>query len=385
MSAFVRQVAVQALNRGEFATAERSALSLLAQHPDDADALLLAGVAAAGMGRLRDAIARLEQSVRIAPTNVEALAQLARCLSLIGRLADAEAQADQAMACTPQDALTLDTLGVVYSRGNAHLKACTAFRGAIALAPEQAAYQFNLASSLKFLGEFDVAEQAYEACLTADPEFWKAHSGLAQLHVQTPARNHLPRLQALMPKAKTRTAQVHLRQALAKEFEDLGDIAVAFSHLRFGKAAKRSGQPYSFDDDARLLDRIERLFAEPSAPSTQGHDNREPIFIVGMPRSGTTLVERILSSHPDVHSAGEVQNFARVIKQLSGTRSRDIADDETLERAIRVDRGQIGTAYLESTRPATGHTPHFIDKLPMNFLYVGFIARALPNAKIIAL
>ena len=117
----------------------------------------------------------------------------------------------------------------------------------------------------------------------------------------------------------------------------------------------------------------------------EGHANCEPIFVVGMPRSGTTLVDRILSSHSTVSSAGELQNFGVVLKRASGSQTPHMLDAETIAAATGLDWARVGAAYVESTRPGTGHRLHFVDKLPHNFLYAGFIARALPNAKIICL
>ena len=111
----------------------------------------------------------------------------------------------------------------------------------------------------------------------------------------------------------------------------------------------------------------------------------EPIFIVGMPRTGTTLVERILSNHPAVFAAGELTNFALELKRAAATPSNRVLDAETLAAAARVDPRALGEAYVASTRPRTGHTPRFIDKMPLNFFYAALIQRALPNAKIICL
>jgi hypothetical protein len=104
-----------------------------------------------------------------------------------------------------------------------------------------------------------------------------------------------------------------------------------------------------------------------------------------MPRTGTTLTERILTSHSCVFSAGELKNFSLSLKRASGSRSNVVLDTETLRQGMEVDFESLGKSYLDSTRPATGHTPHFTDKLPLNFLYIGFIHLALPDAKIICL
>ena len=126
------------------------------------------------------------------------------------------------------------------------------------------------------------------------------------------------------------------------------------------------------------------LFAR-VANTAGGCDNREPIFIVGMPRTGTTLVEQILGGHSQVYAAGELLNFPQPVKRLSGTASADVLDIETLERATQLDMASLGAHYIDSTRPRTGHTTHFIDKLPLNFMYLGLIKLALPNAKLICL
>jgi hypothetical protein len=104
-----------------------------------------------------------------------------------------------------------------------------------------------------------------------------------------------------------------------------------------------------------------------------------------MPRTGTTLVERILSSHPDVFAAGELSNLGLVLKRMAQTPSNRVLDPETLTKGVTLDAARLGEEYVESTRPRTGHTPHFIDKMPHNFFYAALIHRALPNAKIICL
>ncbi len=116
-----------------------------------------------------------------------------------------------------------------------------------------------------------------------------------------------------------------------------------------------------------------------------GCPSREPIFVVGLPRSGTTLVERILSAHSQVQSAGELQNFGVALKRAAATPSNRVLDPQTIEQGTHCDFAAVGQRYVDSTRPLTGSTPHFVDKLPLNFFYIGFIHFALPNAKIVCL
>jgi hypothetical protein len=147
------------------------------------------------------------------------------------------------------------------------------------------------------------------------------------------------------------------------------------------KAAKRA----SFGD---VMEEYRAAFAaaEESAGAprvTGGHDSAEPIFIVGMPRTGTTLVDRIISSHPDVMSAGELGNFSALAHGLLGLKELD--DARMLARAGDLDLARLGKAYVDSTRPLTGKTAHFIDKMPVNFLNAALILKALPNARVVCL
>jgi hypothetical protein len=125
--------------------------------------------------------------------------------------------------------------------------------------------------------------------------------------------------------------------------------------------------------------------AERFVRPTPGFASGEPIFVVGLPRSGTTLVERILSSHSQVLSAGELPNLGICLKRAAATPSNRVLDPETIERGVDCDLAAVGRHYVESTRPTTGSKPRFVDKMPLNFFYIGFLRLALPNAKIVCL
>ncbi len=373
-----------ALARGDWPMTQQLASSRLNSEPNDFFAQFACGMALMELGQLLGAEQYLRSAVALAPTQAEFRAQLARVLVLLQRLPEAVQVADAALALHPRAAQTLDTLGVVYSRANAHDRAIELFRHAIAVTPGVAAHYYNLAVSLTFSGQIDAAEQAYETLLRLQPRFWRAHTALSQLRRQTLERNHIARLNALLASAgDDPAAVVHLNHALAKEYEDLGDYPRAFAHLQAAKVERRARSGYSIARDQDLFEALMAGVPDPLPPPEGLPD--EPIFVIGMPRSGTTLVERILSSHPDVHSAGELQNFGVTLKRASGSATRYLLDLDTLARLQEADWPALGAAYLASTRPGTGHTPRFVDKLPHNFMYAGFIAKALPHARIICL
>jgi tetratricopeptide (TPR) repeat protein len=342
---------------------------------------------AAAQGRFAEAIAAIERALTAAPARADYHAHYARCLALMKSEPAARAAAERAEALNPPDALTHDTIGVVWSRLNEHERAVRAFERGVAAAPAKPDFHYNLASSLRILGRFEEAEREYETVVRLAPRFYRAHSALADLRKQTREHNHIERLTALLSGVGTDPdGELHLRHALAKELEDVGDYAAAFAHLAAGKAKKRRTLDYSIALDEALFAATERTFdARRFAAAKPGYDSAEPIFVVGLPRSGTTLVERILSSHTQVHSAGELQNFGVAVKRAAGTPSKRVLDVETIERGADCDPAAIGHRYIDSTRPNTGRTPRFVDKMPLNFFYLGFIALALPRAKIVCL
>ena len=342
---------------------------------------------AAAAGNFRKACELIERALHLDDSRSEYHAQLARCLAMLKREPEARKAAERALELEVKGALIFDTLGVVYSRLGEHGRAAELFQRAVAEQPRNASFQYNLAASLRFLGHFDAAEQAYEAAIAASPSLYRAHSALAELRTQSAEHNHIERLLELLEHAGPDVdAELHLCQALAKEYEDLGMFDAAFEYLARGKAKKRASLDYSIAEDQRLFEAVETAFDEASLQGVSaGYANDEPIFVIGMPRSGTTLIERVLSSHPEVLSAGELQNFAICLKRATGTVSNRVLDEATLASGRRVDAARLGQAYLESTRPMTGRLRHFVDKMPLNFLYLGFIHLALPQAKIVCL
>ena len=377
-----------AFNQREWRRAQDISTRLLPLAPQHAGTYYMAGIAHLELQQLPPAVEYLRRATILEPARADFAVQFAKALAVAHLSRDAKAAADHALALAPVDANTLDTLGVIYTQVGDYPSAVKAFRRATEATPSQPSYHYNLATSLIAAGQIDNAEVEIEACLALDPRYWRAHLTLAQLRRWTPDDHHVARMQALLAQvgddSRDSSALICLNMALAKEYEDLADYPSAFGHLVRGKSAGTASRSYSTARDEALFAAITESFPSPQDAST-GCMTSEPIFIIGMPRSGTTLVERIISSHPDVQSAGELLNFGMSLKHASGSRTPPLIDVDTIVLARQIDWQKLGDTYLASTRPATGNSPHFIDKLPHNFLYAGFIASALPNAKIVCL
>jgi tetratricopeptide (TPR) repeat protein len=379
--------AERAVNARDYRRAHELCLRILVRAPEFADAFFLLGIIAAEHGNFAKAADVIGRALRLDAQRAEYHAQLGRCLLALDQPREALEATAHALALRPRDALTLDTIGVVMSRAGAYEESLDPFRRAVALDAGKAPYFYNLGASLQFVGDFTAAESAFRSALALDRNFHKAWSSLGQVSSQPFTANELAYLEAMLSARDVSVeAELHICHALARYYEHLGDYARSFRYLERGKLRKRASIDYSIDMDLALFEAAQRLcsadfLSQPEA----GHDCAEPIFIVGLPRTGTTLVERILSSHPQVYSAGELTNFSLALKRATGTTSSFVLDVATLDAAVRVDSRQLGRDYVDSTRPRTGHTPRFIDKMPLNVLYAGLISRALPRAKIICL
>jgi tetratricopeptide (TPR) repeat protein len=370
-----------ALARGEFQAAFAAAERWRTEAPEEAEAHFLAGIGAASLGKVTAGITLIEAAVEHDPQG-EYHAQLARLYTLVRR-DDAAARALRAAETSPPaDALGRDTMGCVYTRLGDHAASVPHFAEAVRLAPSNSAFRYNHAAALSFVGRQEEAEQALEALIALVPADARAHHLLAGLRRQTPDRNHVERLGAAREAARAPRDRLLLGYALAKELDDLADPQRAFAILAETNAGHRATLPYRFADDAAVFDAVEAAWLRAASANASDRPGAAPIFIIGMPRTGTTLVDRILSSHPEVESAGELQAMPLAVKAAAGTRSRTVLDPETIHAAASADPGAIGRDYLAR---AAAHVPggkaRFVDKFPGNFFYAGVIARALPHGR----
>lgn len=381
----------RALGRGDLGVAESLAASVVAAFPEDAEGRFLLGMARAEAGRVSAGVADIARAIAIEPCGGWR-AQLARFQVMLRQDGAAAETLAAAEAALPDDALGRDTMGCVYARLGEHAASVPHFREAVRLAPGNASFRYNLAAALNFIGDVTGAEAAAEALLALDPDHARGHHLLAGLRKVTEQRNHVAALEAALERSGKSEgggdARLLLGYALAKELEDIGREEDAFARLAAANAGHRARLPYTFARDAANFDAIEQTLPQVMALPVQGAPQDAPIFVIGMPRTGTTLVDRILSSHPEVWSAGELQAMPLAVKRAAGTQSRMVLDAETVEAAAaNADLGAIGRDYLLRARSHAGarEAGRFTDKFPGNFQYAAFIARALPQAKIVCL
>jgi tetratricopeptide (TPR) repeat protein len=308
-------------------------------------------------------------------------------LMALGRRPDAFAAAADAERCAPANPAILDAAGTLYSFGGAHRRALAAYDRAVALAPRNPQFLYNRATVRRFLGLLAEAEADYDLVIALKPTDFEAYKNRADLRTQTAARNHVAELESVIsgPIADWQ-GEVQLRYALAKEYEDIGDYPQSFEQLSRGAQKRREHLRYDIANDVATVQWIIDAYPEvPAAPRDASEE--APIFIVGLPRSGTTLAERILGSHSEIYAAGELDCFALALVAAVRTRTgrAQMPRQELVAHSAAVDFAALGRDYLRRAREVSPSSGRFIDKMPLNYLYCGLIRRALPNAKLVHL
>jgi tetratricopeptide (TPR) repeat protein len=243
------------------------------------------------------------------------------------------------------------------------------------------------AQILTYLGRFQAAEQDLQYCLRRAPEIAQAWWLVSRLRKQSKDANHVDRLRRLLAAPGKRPDEVALlAYALHKELDDIGDCAGAGEALTLACRAKRSTLKYQSEESRWLVDALIALPTRTGDMRTPGESDagRVPIFIVGMHRSGTTLLEQLLDGHGDIHGVGELYDFTSQMRWATDYHCRGVIDETLVRKAAAgVDYAAVGQGYLQKMEWRLGKERFFTDKLPSNFLNIGFICQALPQAKIL--
>lgn len=237
---------------------------------------------------------------------------------------------------------------------------------------------------LTYLGRFREAEQDVARALKRAPEIAQGWWLQAALRRQQPTSHHVDAIKAQLQRPGRSAADVALLGfALHKELDDLGDTQGAWQALMLGCRAKRSTLQYETGESYRLMQAL-AAFTPPPTPAT-GNAGATPIFIVGMHRSGTTLLEQMMDGSPHVRGIGELYDFTSAMRHATDHHCRGVIDTTIVERAQRADLAAAGQRYLDGIAWRLQGEAFFTDKLPSNFLNIGFIAAALPQARILHL
>lgn len=331
------------------------------------------------------AVSTIKRALDIAPDESQNIAQYCQCLLGDGQLTELSKVIKRARDMVIDDIWALNILGVACFAINYHDFAIHFFNLAFKQEPQNARFLYNIAISQLILGNTEIAAQQLNEIIRKHPDYAQAYWTRSNLSRVSVDRNFISSLTRLTKDAQIKPSGMsYIYFALGKEYEDIEDFDAAFLAYKKGSDIKRSQIDFSMDHETDYFDNISSLLDESwYQQAGAGTDNMEPIFILGMPRTGTTLVDRIISQDASVLSAGELNTFSLSINRVAHLPLLEKANKKVIPAAARMDPARLGQEYISSTRFKTGATRHFTDKTPQNFLYLGLIAKALPNAKII--
>lgn len=358
-------------------------------YPEYAPGWHTSSLLALQINRPKTALAAIDKALAAQPETVDWLLQKGACLLKLARFDELNALLEKLCGSRFKTAYQYSAIGMLLSEVGKRESAVPYYEKATRVEPGEAKHYFNLACLQRSLGQIGPAESNFVKTIELDPQAYEAYKLRSDLRRQTEEDNHVKALQALLadgiddPRGKA-----HVCYALAKELEDLERYDSSFDALQEGAALRRGLMRYEVQRDLDTITAIQNTFdAGVFDNGGGGFDNAEAIFVLGMPRTGTTLVERILASHGDVIAAGELNNFAMVLTSLlhRSNEGQKLDRNQMVALSARLDFAALGESYLQSTRPFTGNSERFIDKMPLNYLYVGLIHLALPKAKIINL
>ena len=336
------------------------------------------------LGRWPEALAGYDAVLRLEPGHVPSLNNRGIVLSRLGRHAEALAGFEAALAIDPGDTFALNNRGEELQKLSRPHEALASYDAAIAKAPGSAEAHGNRGYLLGQLGRNDEAVTALECAVALEPSNPRFYQHLAPLRRFSPGDPILVRMQALAarPADLSTNGRVELSFALAKALGDTGEHEAVFEQLALANRLKRA--TFQYDQSAALdeLERIGRLFGEDfqARMAGAGDPDPTPILVVGMPRSGSTLVEQILASHPGAFGAGERTDLDDAIERaLQGPRGFP----EAAARLSRQELQGIGAEYVRSLRALAPEASRIVDKTLSNFRHLGLVHAALPNARMI--
>ena len=377
--------AQQALAAGNMAVAQRHLEATIAADPDHGHArVMLAGVALSQQ-RLRAASACLLEAAARLPNDPVLIQRIVQALLRVGEVVAARDSLAHPAIARCRDGLVLAQLAHLHQQIGDHPAALALMDRARATGFDNPDFRYFRSIQLQFNGRLDEAREELEACLRMGPTFGRASLTLARLRKQTHDDNHLDFIRTQLRNVKPGSEDhAAFEFAQYKELEDIGEYDDAWHALQRANDIMFRRQRYDADAKRREIDAlIARCDSEFLMPAPVDHAGPTPIFVIGLPRSGTTLLDRILGNHSQVASAGELGDFAHQLHWMADHSARQLLDDTVLQRLSGIDFAELGRRYLAQTQWRANGRAFYVDKLPPNHLLAGLIAKALPHAPIL--
>jgi tetratricopeptide (TPR) repeat protein len=378
--------AALALCDGKLAIAERTLREHLKAHPTDVAAIRMLAEVGARLGRFEDAEKLLKRCLELAPSFMAARHNYAIVLHRQSKAAEALVQIKLLLEADPENPSYRFLQASALTRVGEYEQAIALYEDILRQHPNNARGWLSLGHARKTAGQARASIDAYAKSIEIEPRFGEAYWSLANMKTYHFDDASLAAMEAALTNDLRQEDRLHVEYALGKAYEDRGAWEQAFRRYQGGARIRRSALHYSADDTTKFTDRMVRFFTEDlfAQRARQGAAAPDPIFIVGLPRAGSTLIEQMLASHSAVEGTMELPDLAMLAKRLAGGKLREGAYPEALAALEPAALQALGEEYLARTRvQRKTKRPLFIDKMPNNFQHIGLIQLILPNAKII--
>jgi tetratricopeptide (TPR) repeat protein len=394
MESFIRQKphrkrlaeAAELHRNGNYKEAEKIYRDILTEDPDNVSAMRLLALLAMKMEQYRDAVVLLKQVVKLAPDYRVALLDLGHAQTELHELEDAVATIERAISLDPASYGAYIALANALARSSRTGEAVAAYQKAAALRPELAGTYLGLGNVLKTLGRQNEAIDAYRKGISLQPGFAELYWSLSNLKTFRFEPDEVEAMKTELARPDlSDTVAVHFCFALGKASEDRCDYLQAFEYYDRGNGMRRMQESYDPVHTEIIGERIRAVFTKKfmEQASGVGHTAAYPIFIVGLPRSGSTLIEQILASHAQAEATHELPEGGRLIKFIDRRRVGRGHYPEAVTSFSAEEFAALGKRYDEETRRYRSGAPYFIDKMPNNFANLGLLSLILPNARFI--
>jgi tetratricopeptide (TPR) repeat protein len=372
---------------GRFEEAERLYREILRENPVNVDAVRMLGRVALSASRNADAERLFRRAIKIAPDFAGALADLGRLLKEQNRFEEAIECFERVIELEPDNPQAHCQLAGTLAPAGLTYRAIEAYEKALELNPKFPGARLGLGHSLKTVGRQEEAIAAYRECIRLRPDNGESYWSLANLKTYRLSDDDIAAMEKRLARDDlSQQSRVNFLFALAKAWEDREDYLRAWGYYSEGNAVQRMEEKYDPVATEVMHDAIVEVFDEAllQAKSGGGHPDRSPIFIIGLPRSGSTLIEQILASHSEVEGTSELPYVGRVATSLNRNRADGINYPHAVRELSAEHFRMLGQDYLDLARMhRTEGAARFIDKMPNNFPAVGFLHLILPNAKIV--
>ena len=378
-----------ALVRNELPLAEARLRAHLNAFPTDVAALRMLAEVAGRLERYRDAQQLLERCLELAPGFDAARHNYAFVLNRQGKAELALPQVEQLLAREPRHPGYRNLHAAVLANLGDYLGSIRIYEAVLREFPHQARVWMSLGHSLKTAGRQDDSIAAYRRAIALEPTLGEAYWSLANLKTFRFSAADVAALRAALARSDLADDdRLHFEFALGKALEDAGRYEESFAHYAQGNALRRAAHPYSAEENSRYVERSRALFTREffAARAGGGSDARDPIFVLGLPRSGSTLVEQILASHSQVEGTMELPDIPVLAREIAarGQPGPEAGFLPALAALGPSELRELGERYLARTRALRrSAAPFFVDKMPNNWLHVGLIQLILPNARIV--